>query len=81
MGSGGSVWAKPPTSQRIDCLTFEDLLRVALWVRFGSAGHERWPVVLRRKTPKLESKKLLLLTPPLPTCMFYASHSLTAYTP
>eukprot|EP00971_Amphidinium_carterae_P062671 1240540-Amphidinium_carterae.1 len=40
MGSGGIVWAKPPNTQFIDCLAFEDLPRVALWLRFRSAGHE-----------------------------------------
>eukprot|EP00971_Amphidinium_carterae_P184104 3655180-Amphidinium_carterae.1 len=40
MGSGGIVWAKPPNAQCIDCLAFEDLLRVALWLRFGSAQHD-----------------------------------------
>eukprot|EP00971_Amphidinium_carterae_P030244 595100-Amphidinium_carterae.1 len=59
MGSGGSVWAKSSTTQCIDCLTFEDLLRVALWHRFGSLGHERWPVVWRRRTTKLESKAIV----------------------
>eukprot|EP00971_Amphidinium_carterae_P259977 5158185-Amphidinium_carterae.1 len=40
MGSGGIVWAKPSNTQCIDCLAFEDLPRIALWLRFGSAGHE-----------------------------------------
>eukprot|EP00971_Amphidinium_carterae_P237815 4721281-Amphidinium_carterae.1 len=40
MGSGGNVWAKPPSTQRIGCSAFEDLLRVAFWLRFASAGQE-----------------------------------------
>eukprot|EP00971_Amphidinium_carterae_P031994 630244-Amphidinium_carterae.1 len=43
VGGGGSVCAKPTSAQRIDCLSFEDLRRVALWLKCGSAGHECWP--------------------------------------
>eukprot|EP00971_Amphidinium_carterae_P002795 55086-Amphidinium_carterae.1 len=31
MGSGGSIRAKPPHTQRVDILSFEDLLCFALW--------------------------------------------------
>eukprot|EP00971_Amphidinium_carterae_P111028 2199307-Amphidinium_carterae.1 len=40
MGSGGSAWAKPPSPQRADCISFEDLLCLALWLGFGTVGHE-----------------------------------------
>eukprot|EP00971_Amphidinium_carterae_P204000 4048190-Amphidinium_carterae.1 len=40
MASGGIVWAKPSNTQCADCPAFEDLLPVALWLRFGSAGHD-----------------------------------------
>eukprot|EP00971_Amphidinium_carterae_P270470 5366422-Amphidinium_carterae.1 len=53
MGSGGSVWAKPSATQCIACLTFKDLLRIALRHRFGSAVHGRWPVVFRREQSHL----------------------------
>eukprot|EP00971_Amphidinium_carterae_P158374 3139741-Amphidinium_carterae.1 len=40
MGSGGTIWANPPNTQCIGCLAFQDLLRVALWLRFRSARHD-----------------------------------------
>eukprot|EP00971_Amphidinium_carterae_P247472 4913976-Amphidinium_carterae.1 len=40
MGSGGVVWAKPPNTQCIDCLAFENILRAAVWLRFRSARRD-----------------------------------------